>query len=395
MPMPAVISGLGRASTSLFFVHAGSDVAYFPPYLAARGLDAAEIAWVLALPQIARIVRARGLGRARRPHRRAARASSCFRCAGYRALLRALPFADELRRDRVADRNYRASFPRPRCRWSKRSRSARSPASPGATARSGCGARSASSPRCSPAAPGSTSRSVAALPCAMLGFALATLVGAVSLPSGARAPCRRARAVPLDARGDARCSPRLLHGRRARHALRLLHAASASARATAARSIGLLWTLGVRRRDRRVRLPAALFRRFALSTILIASFGCARGALSLPSAGWRDVLWLVAARAAPARRDFRLIPRRGGRGGAARISPARASARPDAVLEHRLWRGRRGRRAARRLGLGSWRARARLSLSALPRTGGSSFCLSLETRRAVSCQQKSGSRELR
>src|SRR5258706_11647406 len=31
-------------------------VAYFPPYLAARGLDAAQLAWLLALPQLARVV---------------------------------------------------------------------------------------------------------------------------------------------------------------------------------------------------------------------------------------------------------------------------------------------------------------------------------------------------
>jgi PPP family 3-phenylpropionic acid transporter len=40
----------------LFFVYAGLMVAYFPPYLAARGLGAAEIAWVLALPQLARVL---------------------------------------------------------------------------------------------------------------------------------------------------------------------------------------------------------------------------------------------------------------------------------------------------------------------------------------------------
>jgi len=39
----------------LFFAHAGVYVAYFPLYLAARGFGAAEIAWVLALPAIARI----------------------------------------------------------------------------------------------------------------------------------------------------------------------------------------------------------------------------------------------------------------------------------------------------------------------------------------------------
>jgi len=40
----------------VFFVYAGLWVAYLPPYLAARGLGAAQIAWVLALPQLARIV---------------------------------------------------------------------------------------------------------------------------------------------------------------------------------------------------------------------------------------------------------------------------------------------------------------------------------------------------
>jgi PPP family 3-phenylpropionic acid transporter len=38
-----------------FFVYAGLSLAYLPAYLAARGLGAAQIAWVLALPQIVRI----------------------------------------------------------------------------------------------------------------------------------------------------------------------------------------------------------------------------------------------------------------------------------------------------------------------------------------------------
>jgi len=39
-----------------FFAHAGAYVAYFPLYLAERGLGAVEIAWVLALPPLVRIV---------------------------------------------------------------------------------------------------------------------------------------------------------------------------------------------------------------------------------------------------------------------------------------------------------------------------------------------------
>jgi PPP family 3-phenylpropionic acid transporter len=39
-----------------FFAYAGAYVAYFPLYLAGRGLGAVEIAWVLALPPLVRIV---------------------------------------------------------------------------------------------------------------------------------------------------------------------------------------------------------------------------------------------------------------------------------------------------------------------------------------------------
>jgi PPP family 3-phenylpropionic acid transporter len=39
----------------VFFLYTGVLVAYFPAYLAWRGLSAGEIAWILALPQIARV----------------------------------------------------------------------------------------------------------------------------------------------------------------------------------------------------------------------------------------------------------------------------------------------------------------------------------------------------
>lgn len=39
-----------------YFAYAGALLAYFPPYLASRGLGAADIAWVLALPQFIRII---------------------------------------------------------------------------------------------------------------------------------------------------------------------------------------------------------------------------------------------------------------------------------------------------------------------------------------------------
>ena len=52
MPLPWRLA----AFYFMFFVWAGLMAAYFPPYLASRGLTAGEIAWMLALPQIARIV---------------------------------------------------------------------------------------------------------------------------------------------------------------------------------------------------------------------------------------------------------------------------------------------------------------------------------------------------
>ena len=56
MPVSFGITARLGAFYFLFFAGAGLWVAYLPPYFAARGLGAAEIAWVLALPQLARIV---------------------------------------------------------------------------------------------------------------------------------------------------------------------------------------------------------------------------------------------------------------------------------------------------------------------------------------------------
>src|SRR4051812_29464441 len=50
-PLPARLAAFYFA----FFAHAAAYVAYFPVYLSARGLDAGQIALILALPQAARI----------------------------------------------------------------------------------------------------------------------------------------------------------------------------------------------------------------------------------------------------------------------------------------------------------------------------------------------------
>jgi PPP family 3-phenylpropionic acid transporter len=56
MPVSFGIATRLAAFYFAFFAWVGIVTAYFPPYLAGRGLDAGEIAWVLALPPLARIV---------------------------------------------------------------------------------------------------------------------------------------------------------------------------------------------------------------------------------------------------------------------------------------------------------------------------------------------------
>src|SRR5262245_29153982 len=51
MPLPLRLAAFYFA----FFFYVGAYVAYFPPYLAARGLGPADIAWVIALPSFTRV----------------------------------------------------------------------------------------------------------------------------------------------------------------------------------------------------------------------------------------------------------------------------------------------------------------------------------------------------
>src|SRR5258706_15089525 len=55
MPLPWPAPARLASFYFAFFAYAGVFVAYFPLYLAGRGLNAGEIALLLALPQIARV----------------------------------------------------------------------------------------------------------------------------------------------------------------------------------------------------------------------------------------------------------------------------------------------------------------------------------------------------
>ena len=87
-PLPARLAGF----YFLFFAYSAAYVAYLPLYLAGRGLDAGEIAVVLALPQLARIFApaAWGVLADRYGARRAIVAASC---AAMALCFAALPFA--------------------------------------------------------------------------------------------------------------------------------------------------------------------------------------------------------------------------------------------------------------------------------------------------------------
>ena len=75
-----------------FFLYAGLMVAYFPPYLAARALGPAEIAWVLALPQMVRMF-APALWGWLADRSGAQRAIVCFACAANAVCFALLPAA--------------------------------------------------------------------------------------------------------------------------------------------------------------------------------------------------------------------------------------------------------------------------------------------------------------
>ena len=75
-----------------FFVYAGLMVAYFPPYLAARGLSAVQISWVLALPQIVRVF-APALWGSIADRSGALRGIVCLGCAANALCFALVPFA--------------------------------------------------------------------------------------------------------------------------------------------------------------------------------------------------------------------------------------------------------------------------------------------------------------
>ena len=285
MPLPVRLAAFYCAH----FIHGGLFMAYFPLYLAWRGFGAVEIAWVLALPQIMRTFAPAGWGWLA-DRTGALRAIVVFSCAAAAAGFAALPFVE--------------SFAGVACVIAAASLLAAGglPLVEAIT----LGALAGQPGRYGPIRLWGSVGFVAAvlaggawldivpvraLPWPLVAFALVALAVAWSLPS--RGTHAHAEPAPwqltpaIRALLGAGFCMAAAHG--TLYAFFTLHLERTGYRIT---TIGVLWTLGVIAEIVVFFHLPQLFRRFALSTILVASFACA--VLRFLVLGWlADALWLI------------------------------------------------------------------------------------------------------
>lgn len=268
------------------FVGVALLLAYFPPYLASRGLTPAEIAWVLALPQLARVAAPAAWGAV--AERNGARAIVIAACAanavcyallpamsGFAAIAwlvaltslvstAALPLVEAITLNALAGQAGRYG---PIRLWG----------SIGFMAAVLAGGAWLDA------------HDVRFVPYALLVFAAATLGASFALPASARPV-----APPAARLGLSRSAAALLlsalcmaaaHG--TLYAFFTLHLQRLGYRASL---IGFLWMLGVLAEVGVFLYLPALFRRYALSTLLIASAAC--GVVRFLAIGWM-AQWLV------------------------------------------------------------------------------------------------------
>lgn len=270
----------------LFFAYAGAYVAYFPLYLASRDLGAVQIAWLLALPALARTFAPAAWGWVadRTGAHRAIVTASCAVTASGVAMM---PFTDHLA-------------------WVIALMSVLSAGALPLVEAITLGSLGGQSGRYGPIRVwGSIGfiivvlgggawldrQPIATLPWVLVLFMLATLLSALALPrgrvyaGGQHPPLRLTPAiVALLAAGF--CNA-LAHG--ALYAFLSLHLEREGYSGT---MIGLLWTLGVAAEILVFLYLPQLFRRVALSTLLAASLGC--GVMRFLAIGWlAHELWVV------------------------------------------------------------------------------------------------------
>lgn len=268
MPLPARLAAYYGAH----FVHVGLFMAYFPLWLAWRGFSAVEIAWVLATPQIMRTFAPAGWG-VLADRTGALRAVVALSCAGLALGFAALPFAERFFSVLlvIGIASLLSAGALPLVEAITMGSLAGQPGRYGPIrlwGSVGFIAAVLAGGAWLEAAP------VRLLPWALLAFALAAFAVALSLPAAERrahaesAPWRLDRPVVcLLACGFFMAAA---HG--TLYAFFSLHLERSGYRVS---TIGTLWTLGVLAEIVVFLLLPQLFRRFALSTILIASFACA------------------------------------------------------------------------------------------------------------------------
>jgi len=273
-----------------FFAHGGAYVAYFPLYLASRGLNPVEIAWVLALPPLARIFAPAAWGWLA-DRTGAHRAIVAFSCAVMALSFGLLPFTEHIA-VLIALMSVLAAGALPIVEAITLGSLAGQPG-----------------PQLGNYGPirlwGSIGfiavvlaggawldrQPVATLPAALVAFMLAALAVALALPSIARPAVSPVVTLQLSREvrallGAGFCNA-VAHG--ALYAFLSLHLEALGYSAT---GIGMLWTLGVLAEIVVFLYLPQLFRRFALSSILVASVAC--GIFRFLAIGWAaGELWMV------------------------------------------------------------------------------------------------------
>jgi PPP family 3-phenylpropionic acid transporter len=261
-----------------FFAHAGAYVAYFPLYLASRGLSAPEIAWVLALPPLARTFAPPAWGwlADRSGAHRAIVVSSCAAIAAAFALM---PFTAQIAL-LIASMSLLSAGALPIVEAITLGSLAGQPGRYGPIRLWGSigfmavvlagGAWLDFQP-------------VSTLPAVLVAFILAALVVALALPAGAAHAASQRSALRFTPEVRALLAAgfcnAVAHG--ALYAFLSLHLEALGYSATA---IGMLWTLGVAAEIVVFFYLPQFFRRFSLSTILVASL--AAGVLRFAMIGW-------------------------------------------------------------------------------------------------------------
>jgi len=272
-----------------FFAHAGAYVAYFPLYLASRGLSPAEIAWVLALPPLARTFAPPAWGWLA-DRSGAHRAIVVFSCAVIAAAFALMPFTARIAL-LIALMGLFSAGALPIVESITLGSLANQPGRYGPIRVWGSigfivvvlagGAWLDFQP-------------VSTLPAVLVAFIVAALAVALALPPGLPHAARRG--APLRLTPEVRallgcgfCNA-VAHG--ALYAFLSLHLEALGYSATA---IGMLWTLGVLAEILVFLYLPHVFRRFSLSTILAASL--AAGVVRFVMIGWAagEVLIVLAA----------------------------------------------------------------------------------------------------